>query len=226
MKFKKIGIIGGMGPESTVLLYKYLIKDIQHSYNSYLDCDYPEIIIHSLPIPDITKDVNAEHIIKSMFRRTIDLFERNYVEIIVFPCNTLDYFIDFIRMQTKITVLSIVEETCERIRKKDPKEVLLLSTPTTFGKGLYHRYLRDTNIVRPENYRKVLDVIVRTLKGENPREEFIEMLEREYSEYNNIVIGCTDLSILVEDYKNDKLIDSVKCLSDAIMKKSLQKYLK
>jgi len=215
-KYKKVGIIGGMGPESTALLYRDIVRSFQTAFGAYKDEDFPEMLIHNLPIPDITVNIEREDLVRQMLSRSIHFLEQSGAELIAFPCNSLNYFVDYLTSQTDIPILGIVEETCERIRKKDPKEVLLLSTPTTFEKGLYHRYIRDTNIVRPEDYTKVLDVIVRTLKGENPREEFIGMLEREYSMYNNIVIGRTDLSVLVQDYQDERLIDSLKCLSDAI----------
>jgi aspartate racemase len=138
------------------------------------------------------------------------------VELIAFPCNSLDYFIDYLRAQSDLPILSIVNETCKRVREKEAEEVLLLSTPITFNKELYNRYLRYKNIVRLENHEKILKIIICTMKGEYPKNEFIEMLEGECSMYKSIIIGCTDLSILVENYTNDKLIDSIKCLSAAI----------
>lgn len=215
-KYKKIGIIGGMGPESTALLYKEIVRSFQTDFGAYKDEDFPEILIHSLPIPDITEDIKNKSLVRKMLSKSIHFLENSQVDFIAFPCNSLDYFVDYLSTQTNTIILSIVEETSEIIKKRGYKEILLLSTPTTFEKGLYHRYLKDTIIVRPKNYMKIQEIIMGTLKGENPKEEFIEMLEREYFAYENIVIGCTDLSVLVKDYKNDKIIDSVKCLSNAI----------
>ena len=59
--------------------------------------------------------------------------------------------------------------------------------------------------------------MVRTLKGENPRDEFVDMLKEKYSNYNHIIIGCTELSVLVQDYQDERLIDSLKCLSESII---------
>ncbi|MDO8570963.1 MAG: amino acid racemase [Candidatus Daviesbacteria bacterium] len=217
--YKKIGIIGGMGPESTALLYRGIVRSFQIGFGAYNDEDFPEMVIHNLPIPDITVNVEKEDLVRRMLSRSIHFLEQSGVELIAFPCNSLNYFVDYLTSQTGIPIISIVEETCVTIREKGSKEVLLLSTPTTFEKGLYHRYLRDTTIVRPNDYSKIQSIIVRTLKGENSREDFIEMLEKEYSAHKNIVIGCTDLSVLVESYKNDRLIDSSKCLADSICHK-------
>lgn len=205
-----------MGPESTALLYREIVRSFQTNFGAYKDDDFPEMLIHNLPIPDITVNIERKDSVRQMLSRSIHFLEQSGAELIAFPCNSLNYFVEYLRSQTDIPIFSIVEETCEAIRKKDAKEVLLLSTLTTFERGLYHRYLRDTSILRPDDYKKVLDIIVRSLKGENPKDEFIEMLEKEYSAHDNIVIGCTDLSVLVENYTSDRIIDSLKCLSNAI----------
>jgi len=223
-KRKKIGIIGGMGPESTALLYKQIVRSFQDRFGAYKDQDFPEMLIHNLPIPDITVDVKREKLVRKMLSRSVHFLEQSGSELIAFPCNSLNYFVDYLSSQTDIPLVSIVEETCKTIRQINASEVLLLSTPTTFEKGLYQRYLRDTRVIRPQDYTKILDIIIQTLKGENPSEEFSEMLEKEYSSYSNIVIGCTDLSILVQNFQDERLIDSLTCLSQSIVKNSVPEF--
>jgi aspartate racemase len=222
-QYKKIGIIGGMGPESTALLYQQVIKSFQDRFEAYKDNDFPEILIHNLPIPDITGDIKNEEDVRKMLSRSVHFLEQSDSELIAFPCNSLNYFVDYLSSQTDVPLLSIVEETCKTIRQKNPSEILLLSTPTTFEKGLYQRYLGDTRVIRPKNYTKILDIIIHTLKGAHPHKEFSEMLEKEYSNYDDIVIGCTDLSILVQNYQDERLIDSLKCLSNSILNKAIEK---
>jgi len=219
--YKKIGIIGGMGPESTSLLYQQVVRSFQDGFGAYKDQDFPEMLIHNLPIPDITVDIKHEEDVRKMLSRSVHFLEQSGSELIAFPCNSLNYFVDYLSSQTDIPLISIVEETCNTIRQRNLSEILLLSTPTTFEKGLYQRYLGDTRVIRPQDYTKILDIIIQTLKGEHPSEEFSEMLEKEYSSYDNIVIGCTDLSILVQNYQDKRLIDSLTCLSQSIVQNSV-----
>lgn len=46
---KIIGILGGMGSESTALFYQKIIQQCQKQYGAKLDEDYPEIFIYNLP---------------------------------------------------------------------------------------------------------------------------------------------------------------------------------
>lgn len=139
--YKKIGIIGGMGPESTALLYQQVVKSFQDRFGAYKDQDFPEMLIHNLPIPDITVDVRQEELVRKILSRSVHFLEQSGSELIAFPCNSLNYFVDYLSSQTDIPLVSIVEETCKTIRQRNPSEILLLSTPTTFEKGLYQRYL-------------------------------------------------------------------------------------
>jgi aspartate racemase len=221
-KYQTIGIIGGMGPESTALLYREIITSFQRRFGAYLDADFPEMLIHNLPIPDITSGIEEEVKVKALLSTSASFLERSGATLIAFPCNSLNYFVDYLSEQTSVPIVSIVEETGREIRKRGVQEVLLLSTTTTFDKGLYHRYLGDTTIVRPPDYDKIQDVIVRTLRGECPKKQFIDMLEQDFAKHENIVIGCTDLSLLVEKHEDPRLIDSLQCLSEAVVARAIQ----
>lgn len=209
-----------MGPESTALLYAELVRAFQTHFGAFRDEEFPEILIHSLPIPDITESIAHEAKVRGMLIRSLRILEEAGVELVAFPCNSLNYFVDYLASSTQLPVLSIVEEASKEITERSPDEVLLLSTPTTFEKGLYERYLDGIRVVRPDGHEDVLRIIMRTLRGENPSGEFIKMLETTYSAYDHVVIGCTDLSILVQDYRDDRIIDALECLSTAIMRQS------
>ena len=60
IKKKRIGILGGMGPESTVIFYQALVKQCQIQYNAKYDKDYPEIFIYNLPIPDVVEGLKNQ----------------------------------------------------------------------------------------------------------------------------------------------------------------------
>jgi len=76
-KRKKIGIIGGMGPESTALLYKQIVRSFQDRFGAYKDQDFPEMLIHNLPIPDITVDVKREKLVRKMLSRSVHFLEQS-----------------------------------------------------------------------------------------------------------------------------------------------------
>ena len=86
--YKKIGIIGGMGPESTALLYRQVVRSFQDRFGAYKDQDFPEMLIHNLPIPDITVDKKHEEDVRKMLSRSVHFLEQSGSELIAFPCNS------------------------------------------------------------------------------------------------------------------------------------------
>ena len=55
---KKVGIIGGVGPQSTNYIYEKIIQFSQSKYNAKNNVDYPRLVIESVPVPDFISDKN------------------------------------------------------------------------------------------------------------------------------------------------------------------------
>ena len=51
-KNKALFIIGGMGPEASGYLYNTLINLAIKKFGARNNDDFPEIILHSIPVPD------------------------------------------------------------------------------------------------------------------------------------------------------------------------------
>ena len=49
---KKIGILGGVGPQATAHIYKQLILSAQKNHRAINNDDYPDVLIASVPVPD------------------------------------------------------------------------------------------------------------------------------------------------------------------------------
>lgn len=90
---KPLGILGGVGPETTSNLYLYIISQCQ----KLGDLCRPNILIQNLPIPYRTeeqlllhgKDINGY--LKYLVQYS-KLLESAGADFIVMPCNTLHFF--------------------------------------------------------------------------------------------------------------------------------------
>ena len=217
--YRGLGIIGGMGPQSTLLLYRYIVEAMQHQRNAWKDEDYPEIVIHNLPIEDITKSIENADIIRMRLKRCMKLFSQCGLKLIAFPCNTLDYFTGFLRSISQLEIISLVEETCNRIRRNQMGRILLVSTKTTYEQRLYHRRLPDVIIDRIPNPNELYSIIDNVLKGHIDNECLYRIIDAHSDGYDGIVIGCTELSILAEQCENRKIVDSLRVLTESIIRK-------
>lgn len=220
MKFKKVGIIGGMGPESTALLYKYIIKYCQKRFNSFRDKDFPEIIIYSLPIPDITKPTTKEKEVKKELRKALSLFEYANVDFIAFPCNALSYFVDYMKKQSQIPIIDIVEETAKHIKTLDIDKIVLFGTEATIKKEIYRQHLKNIKICRPRNQKKVTHLIYEVMKGKAISKNLRNIISVHIKRKEFVVFGCTDISVLAEKMRSMYVIDSLKVLANSIVEKS------
>ena len=117
---KTVGIIGGLGPETTSEFY----LDIIFSCYKKTKEARPGIIIASVPLPYqieedlITKNIGSERYIPFLVNEAKRL-EKAGADFLVMPCNSLHVFIKEIRNAVDIPVLSIVEETVKFLKKNN-----------------------------------------------------------------------------------------------------------
>src|SRR5690242_5620489 len=135
---KTIGIIGGLGPETTSEFYLELI----FLYRQLNKTSYPPILINSIPLPfDIEKDAIAygigEERCLSYLIDAAKKLEKAGADFLVLPCNSLHKYIQHIRKAVKIPVLSILEETAKFLKAQEVKKVGIIATPITIKNELY-----------------------------------------------------------------------------------------
>ncbi|HZX10852.1 MAG TPA: aspartate/glutamate racemase family protein, partial [Acidobacteriota bacterium] len=92
-KYKKIGILGGMGPEATADFYLRIIRIFQKKYGAIYDSDFPEILIINLPIPDVVENPKEEDKVREMLINAVKKLEKSGADFIAIPCNTVTYYI-------------------------------------------------------------------------------------------------------------------------------------
>jgi aspartate racemase len=223
---KTIGVIGGMGPESTALFYKLLIIECQKQYNAKYDEDFPEIIIINLPIPDpVSKIENPERTVK-MMAQTVNKLQTIGAAFVVMPCNTSHYFYDEVSKRIGIPFLNMLSETSKKIEKTGKRKVGILATNSTIKYKLYDDELSKKNIefIVPEQQDKLNAVIYNILSGKKLQEDetvlrrIIDDLLTKGAE--GILIGCTDIPVLLnkDKYPDVLFFDSLDILAESTIR--------
>lgn len=225
---KTVGVIGGMGPETSADFYLELIRG-SHTKNK---TQRPAILLWSVPIP---LDVEEDLILKGTGEERYIPFlidgakrlEEGGADFIVIPCNTVHIFIDEIRNAVCIPVLSIVEETTRVLKASKIRRVGFLSTELTIRKGVYHRLFHENNIIpiAPSiTQQNILNRIIQNiLSGETSKED-IKSLEQIMISLSKqgaevIVLACTDLQHILQMQTGVKKFDTMKILADITVKK-------
>jgi aspartate racemase len=139
---KVIGILGGMGPESTAALYEEIIRRTP----IHREQDHLRVIIDSNPkVPDRTRALLAGDTaeVVAALTTTARNLERAGAELIGMPCNTAHAFLADIRAAVRVPVLDMPDETARAARGKlgEDAAIGVLATDGTLRAEIYHRGL-------------------------------------------------------------------------------------
>lgn len=226
---KTVGIIGGLGPETTSKFYLEIIFSCQKLNKS----NRPPIIISSVPLPyALEKDaiVNNSNLRKFLPYLIAEAkrLEKAGADFIVMPCNSLHLFIDDIRKSVNIPVLSIIEKTAEFLQKKSFDNVGIISTAITAQHKLYEKELSRKDVLYSspnENDQVKLNQIVYKLvvgeKDESMRKKLLDIMYK-FDKSDCVVLACTDLQLLNPVLQNMDVFDTMKILADATVEEILK----
>lgn len=220
-----IGILGGMGPEATLELFRKIIELTPADK----DQDHLRVIIDSNPaVPDRTAAIlhRGESPLPSL-QKTAQILEGAGADLITIPCNSAHYYLASIREAVKIPVLDMIEETASRIREQ---RVGLLATDGTLSAGLYQKACtnRGIELLEPQksNQKVVMQVIYRIKAGEKGISleqaitQVIENLKRRGAEA--VIAGCTELSLILDEGDLDTpLYDALSILAQVAVQQAL-----
>ena len=220
---KTLGIIGGLGPETTSEFYLEVIFGCQK-----INSIRPEILIDSVSASlemdrqAIVEGAGEERYIPILVKAAKKL-EQAGADFLVMPCNSLHAFIKEIRQAVKIPVLNIIEETTKFLRQQGINSVGLISTVITKRHKLYEKDFESAGIrvVLPDDLEqakisRVIHNLVMNRQGNKEREELIKIIEGfKVQGIKNVVLACTDLQLLIPEHGEIKIHDTMKILADA-----------
>lgn len=167
MREKIIGILGGMGPEATRDLFANIIRFTP----SKKDQDHLHIIIDNNPkIPDRTAAIIAdgEDPVPFMVESGRRLAQSG-VDFIVIPCISAHYFIDQLRSQVNVPILSVLEEVGKAVKKSTVITVGLLATDGTITGRHFKEKLAEyglETLVPNKGYQQSVMKAIYTIKSD------------------------------------------------------------
>lgn len=205
---KKVGIVGGMGPESTIPYY----HDIVYGVQELVGKDYfPKLTIESINVFDVLEYCRLEKYdeLTNYLEEAIHNLCKCHVDFIVLAANTPHIVYDRLVKHIEIPIISIVEETVTYAKKKQMKKIGLLGTRYTM-EGEYYKapFIRENiYIVVPKEdeityvSKKISEELEYGIINEETRKEFYSIIQRMVNEdkIEGIILGCTELPLLIED---------------------------
>ncbi|MBW2129588.1 MAG: amino acid racemase [Deltaproteobacteria bacterium] len=204
---KKIGIVGGLGPESTLYYYR-IFTNLCYS-NPKLEGSMPEILIYSLNLQECLKIMEAERW-SEMAQKILDAFFslfRAGANFGLIAANTPHKVFDVIKEECPIPLISIVEATCMAVKQKGLSRVGLFGTLTTMGSSFYRDVFERHGITIEIPEEKDRDYICEKISRElgvgiireETRRGFLDIAEkmRKENSIEGLILGCTEIPLLL-----------------------------
>ena len=246
---RRIGILGGMGPQASADIYLRLIR-LANDYRKDNMEAYPHIMINSIPWPILFR-LKGRQIGEYLYKKTCpspNLFrlksrqiseylckealrlEHSGAEVLALACNSVHYYFDDIRatLSKSIDFINMVDEVVNLLELNGISSIGLLST--SLAKPLYVRKCKPNNIkvnTLPKAQQQTLeDIILDILIGQADVTSKSTLQSLSLRLLNSgaecIVIGCTDLGLLLQKTEVDyRLYSSNEILAEAIFSHAL-----
>lgn len=203
-KKKTVGIIGGMGPGATALLFQKLIDYT----DAKSDAEHIHVVIdNDTAIPDRTAAIlrgdstPAKFICES--GKKLEVFG---AELLLIPCNTSHYFYDYIQTQLKVPVVNMIAETAKVCLENGYSKVGILATTGTCKTKTYDRELKKFGIqaVYPDDdgQKKIMEIIYDQVKAGKPVNALIidqTLKKMAVQGAQAFILGCTELPFAIKN---------------------------
>ena len=203
MTERTIGILGGMGPEATVELFRRIIALTP----AKRDQDHLHVLIDSNPkIPDRTAAIRGqgESPLPLLIAAAKNL-ERAGADFIIIPCNTAHHWLHELREIISIPIIDMIGQTAERVasQQSSAQWIGLLSTEGTLRSGLYQNAFasRGIALLVPNDQQEaaVMQAIHRIKAGDHSvRGAMIDVAKGLIARgAEGIIPGCTEISLVI-----------------------------
>lgn len=205
---KKLGLVGGMGPESTIPYYHDIVYGVQKRVGNDF---FPNLTIESVNVFEVLRlcrerkyDELTDYLLSA-----VRSLARSGADFAALSANTPHIVFDRLQELSPIPLLSIVESACKEADRRNLKKTGLLGTIFTMAEPFFKEPFsrRGIQIIVPsgEEMDYVNQKISSELEHGVVREETLENFQRIISRMQReaaieaVVLGCTELPLLLND---------------------------
>jgi aspartate racemase len=228
---KKIGIIGGLTPESTVSYYLYITRSYVEKFGNY---GYPEIIIYSVNLENYHqwRNQNKWNFIIDDLVHAANKLEIAGADFALIATNTMHKVFDQVQSAVNIPLYHIINPTIVKIKEKKITKVGLLGTKFTMSEDFYKNKLADKNIttfVPDINDQQIIHRIIEDELGrgillDESRKIFLTIIEKlKEAGAEGIILGCTEIPLIVKQEDcSIPVFDTASLHADFALTKALE----
>ena len=218
---KMLGIIGGVGPESTIEYYQNIIALYRERQR---DGSYPEFIINSVDLKKGLDFMDANNLagMADYLLEEIGKLARAGADFGLIAANTPHIVFDDVAPKSPIPLISIVEATCSAAKARKLKRLALLGTRFTMQGTFYSKVFTREGIelvvpdAKDQEYihDKYLNELVPGQFLPETRAGLLAIVDcmKAKSDIDGVILAGTELPLILRDadHKGIPLLDTTK----------------
>lgn len=227
---KKIGLVGGIGPVSTVDYYRDLIA--MYREDTGLD-EYPEIVIDSINMTEMLDGIQSEDdaAVCNIIAKSIHNLELAGAEIAGICSNMPHIVWDKLKDSLALPTVSIVDAAVDEIIRLGYRRVLVFGTVFTMKSGLYGKNLLERGITpiipSDDDMERIGRIIFPKLEqgivDPVDKLQMVELAEKyiHTQKADAMLLGCTEIPLMIKDGDvNVPIINTTKVHEREIFRKA------
>ena len=223
---KKIGLIGGIGPESTIDYYRLIIRAFQDRKSA----DYPEILVYSANLSELLKLMEEKRWadLTEWLLHKIEALRKAGAEFAAIGSNSPHVVFDAVKARAPLPLVSIVEAACNKAQGLGVKRLGLMGTGFTMQADFFQKpfLAKGMRVVVPEPddqkliHRRLFTEIELGIIKDSTRQELLAVAKRMIDRHGieALILGCTELPlILTKDEFGIPFLNTTAIHVDAIV---------
>lgn len=205
---KKLGLVGGMGPESTIPYYHDIVYGVQNKVGRNF---FPNLTIESVNVFDVLRLCSEEKYdeLTDYLMNAINNLVNCGADFVALSANTPHIVFDDLQEKSTVPLVSIIETTRDEAIRLNKRKLGLLGTIFTMKNVFFKTPFYDSNIeiaiptIEEMEFinKKISSELELGIIREETLEHFQKIIERmkEECEIEAIILGCTELPLILND---------------------------
>ena len=225
---KTVGIIGGIGPESTIEYYRFIIEGYRKRQT---DGSYPAIIINSVDLTKLVGWMTANQLdaVTDYLVAAIEKLARAGADFAAIAANTPHIVFNQVRERSPLPMISIVEATRDQASALGLRRLGLLGTRFTMQSRFYTDTFaeKQMTIVVPNEaeqdyiHEKYFAELVKNIFLPETRARLLTIVDRMKNDeaIDGLILGGTELPLILREGGDSQLpfLDTTRIHADAIV---------
>ena len=230
-KNKPIVILGGMGPQTSSLMFKMLIDLAVAKFQAVKGDAFPHILMESIPVPEFFANKKNKKLALEILKKVVSELNKFDILCLSIACNTAHLLLPELKNASIHPFISMIDESVREIRNRRIKTLGILASPTTIKSKLYQNKLNKAKIKilipSKKELQEISLIIGNVISGKTngvSKKSLVRIADNLVKQgAEGILLGCTELPLVFSTKYQVSVFNSLEILSMALLNKYYQK---